>query len=62
MKVLLVPIFMCVSFFAVAQDLSIEGGVHTLGRYTGKVSRTSPQLAAKLFSEDFKGVNYDSTN
>jgi len=27
MKVLLVPIFMCVSFFAVAQDLSIDGGV-----------------------------------
>ncbi len=44
------------------ESKSIEGGVHTLGRYTGKVSRTSPQLAAKLFSEDFKGVNYDSTN
>ena len=42
------------------ESKSIEGGVHKLGRYTGKVSRTSPQLAKKLFSEDFKGVNYDS--
>ena len=44
------------------ESKSIEGGVHKLARYTGKVSRTSPQLAKKLFSEDFKGVNYDSTN
>jgi CRP-like cAMP-binding protein len=42
------------------ESKSIEGGVARLGRYTGKVSRTSEALAKKLFSADFKGVNYDS--
>jgi len=39
---------------------SAEGGIAKLTRYTGKVSRTSPALADKLFSDDFEGVNYDS--
>ncbi len=42
------------------ESLSIEAGIAKLARYTGRVSRTSPSLAQKLFSEDIKGVNYDS--
>ena len=42
------------------ESRSSEGGIAKLARYTGKVSRTSSALAEKLFSEDFKGVNYDS--
>ena len=42
------------------ESRSSEGGIAKLARYTGKVSRTSSALADKLFSEDFKGVNYDS--
>jgi CRP-like cAMP-binding protein len=42
------------------ESRSSEGGIAKLARYTGKVSRTSAGLAEKLFSEDFKGVNYDS--
>ena len=41
---------------------SAEGGIAKLTRYTGKVSRTSPALAEKIFSEDFEGVNYDSNS
>ena len=42
------------------ESLSIEAGIAKMARYTGRVSRTSPSLAQKLFSEDIKGVNYDS--
>ena len=42
------------------ESLSIEAGIAKMARYTGRVSRTSPVLAQKLFSEDFKGVNYNS--
>ena len=42
------------------ESLSIEAAVAKLARYTGKISRTSPALAQKLFSDDIKGVNYNS--
>lgn len=42
------------------ESLSIEAGIAKMARYTGRVSRTSPVLAQKLFSEDLKGVNYNS--
>ena len=42
------------------ESLSIEAGIAKLARYTGRVSRTSPVLAKKLFSDDVKGVNYKS--
>lgn len=42
------------------ESLSIEAGIAKMARYTGRVSRTSPALAQKLFAEDFRGVNYDS--
>ncbi|MDB9866180.1 cyclic nucleotide-binding domain-containing protein [Pseudomonadales bacterium] len=42
------------------ESLSIEAGIAKMARYTGRVSRTSPALAKKLFSDDVKGVNYKS--
>ena len=42
------------------ESLSVEAGIAKMARYTGRVSRTSPVLAQKLFSEDLKGVNYNS--
>ena len=42
------------------ESLSIEAGIAKMARYTGRVSRTIPVLAQKLFSEDLKGVNYNS--
>jgi len=42
------------------ESLSIEAGIAKMARYTGRVSRTSPVLAKKLFSDDVKGVNYKS--
>lgn len=35
-------------------------GIARLGSYTGKASKVSEKLGSRLFSEDFKGVNYKS--
>lgn len=37
-----------------------DAGILRLSNYTGKASKVSEKLGSRLFSEDFKGVNYQS--